>query len=158
MFRTKYSWSFRMAILLPVVAILAGGLIYVFLRPSEPLFLEWTRAAGLGSLVDLLRTRQPAEGAGLPFWVIYSLPGALWAFAYSSVITGMWARSGHPVKYLWLSTIPLLVMGIEILQVPGIVPGTFSFQDLWAGILGAGTGAVITLFFLKPSTHESNIR
>ncbi|RPI42327.1 MAG: hypothetical protein EHM46_05330 [Bacteroidetes bacterium] len=151
---TQGRYLFRVTTILSGTAILLGGLIYIFLRPGEPLFLDWARATGLGSLVDHLRPGS-FDPALLPAWSVYSLPGALWAFAYSLTITGIWSGSHHPVKFLWLATIPVLVLGFELLQAPGIIPGTFSILDLVFGILGAGAGFLFPAIILKSTRHES---
>jgi hypothetical protein len=152
---TQGRYLFRIVPILSGTAVLLGGLIYVFLRPAEPVFIKWVRVAGLESLIDLLRSLPSDAGTALPRWIVYSLPGALWAFAYSVIITGIWARSNSSAKYFWLSTIPILVLGIEILQVPGVFPGTFCVQDLTLAILGSGAGTITMILSQKPSYHES---
>ena len=139
----------RILYLLPFTALLLGGSIYLFLRPEEPLFFQWARSAGMAPLLDFLEPSHTIAFRVLPDLVIYSLPGALWAFGYALIITGIWINHSHYIKYLWFSTIPLLTLGFEILQYPGIIPGTFSFPDLIAGLAGSAAG----IFFGILSKH-----
>ena len=138
---------------LPGVAIILGGSIYLFLRPEEVRFLHWARSTGVDTVVSLLRPENPDVFSSLPTWTVYSLPGALWAFAYALVITRLWINKRHWIRYLWLSTIPLLVLGFEVLQYPGILPGTFSIPDLIASLLGSAAGIFIGITS-KSINHE----
>lgn len=125
------------------MAIILGGSIYLFLRPEEVLFLQWARSTGLDAMVSMLRPANSYMFSSLPTWTLYSLPGALWAFAYALIITRLWAGKRHWIRYVWLSTIPLLVLGFELLQYPGILPGTFSITDLITSLLGSAAGIFI---------------
>lgn len=141
--------------LLSAAALLLGGCIYICLRPAEPVFFDWAHAAGLGGLIDRVRANNLSLDTLLPEWVVYSLPCAFWAFAYAAIITRIWTDSRHRIKYFWLATIPLLVLGFELLQYPGIIPGTFCTEDLIAGILGSGTGMIIGITHKKQIIDEN---
>jgi hypothetical protein len=82
----------------------------------------------------------------LPKWIVYSLPNGLWAFAYALLITGIWSDSKSCVKYFWMGSIPVLVLGFEILQYPGIIRGTFSMQDIALGIAGITVGIIVGMY------------
>ena len=130
-------------------AIILGGSIYIFLRPEEAIFLHWARSAGLDAMISLLRPDNPNMVSSLPSWTLYSLPGALWAFAYALNITRLWVDKKHWIRYVWLSTIPLLILGFEFLQYPGILPGTFSMTDLFASLIGSVAGIFIGINLKK---------
>jgi hypothetical protein len=142
-------------VILPGAALILGGLIYVLLRPSEVLFLRLARSAGFEEAITLLRPANPGMTGLLPAWIIYSLPNACWAFSYALVITGIWIGRSHWIRYLWFATIPILVLGFEILQYPGFLPGTFSIVDLVAGLIGSSAG-IFTGYTLKISTYENS--
>ena len=131
------------------VAIILGGSIYIFLRPEEAIFLHWARSAGLDAIISTLRPENPNMVSSFPIWTLYSLPSALWGFAYALIITRLWVGKKHWIRYVWLSTIPLLVLGFEFLQYSGILPGTFSMPDLIAGLLGAAAGIFIGINLKK---------
>jgi hypothetical protein len=139
---------------LAAIALLAGGIIYILFRTSEPVFFNWIRAAGLDNWLNFARNRSLSLTPHLPDWVVYSLPNGLWAFAYSLLITAIWSGNKSRLKYFWMASIPLLVLGYEILQYPKIIPGTFCIQDLTLGIAGLTIGIILGMKIIKPVYHE----
>jgi hypothetical protein len=146
-FMSPYFW-------LSAIALLAGGIIYILFRTSEPVFFNWIRAAGLDSWLSFARNDSLSLTPYLPGWVVYSLPNGLWAFAYALLITAIWSGSKSPLRYFWMASIPLLVPGYEILQLAGIIPGTFCIQDIAFGIFGLTVGIFIGIKIIKPVYHE----
>ena len=137
------TYSHRLYIFLSALAIFFGGLIYILLRPSEYLFFGWIQLAGLSQWISPARSLSPLLGQLFPDWIIFSLPNGLWAFAYALLITSIWSGSKSWLKYFWLASIPLIVLGFEILQYPGLIPGTFCIQDIVFGVLGLVLGIFI---------------
>ena len=144
----------RLYIYLSVLALSAGGLIYILFRTSEPVFFAWIRSAGLGNWLDIVRKSTLNWNQYLPDWLIYSLPNSLWAFGYATIITGIWSGNRFWLKYFWLASIPLLVVGCELMQYQGIIHGTYCLQDLVFGIAGLVIGIFVTLNHLKHGNHE----
>jgi hypothetical protein len=149
--------SRRLALFLSAIALLGGGCIYLFLRPGDLVFHRWIRAAGLDwynppGLNSTLLVRH------FPEWFIYSLPDGMWAFAYALIITVIWSGSRSPLKFFWMASIPLLVLGFEILQATGIVRGTFSMADLAFGLTGVILGIIAGLKTNKKHQHEKSTR
>jgi hypothetical protein len=138
-------------------ALLLGGIIYVLLYSSQPAFLAWIPKAGFKNWLNVARHSTLASGLHLPQWIIYSLPDGLWAFAYALLITGIWNRSNSRIKYFWMSTIPVLVIGFEILQYTGRIKGTFSFMDIAFEISGLLIGIYTAVIITKPTYHEKSI-
>jgi len=142
----------RLSIFLSGLAIFIGGLIYILLRPSEHLFFGWIRLAGLDQWISPARSLSPLLGELFPDWIIFSLPNGLWAFAYALLITSIWSGSRSWLKSFWMASIPILVLGFEILQIPGIIPGTFCIQDIAIGLLGL----VLGIFIGTKKTKNNN--
>jgi len=128
------------------VAVISGGLIYILFHASEPLFFRWMRAAGSDHWLCFIRSKSLSLGPHLPEWIVYSLPGGLWAFAYALMISAIWSGSRSRLKTFWMASIPLLILGFECLQYIRIIPGTFCLQDLALGMAGMISG--ITLVYL----------
>ncbi len=124
------SYSNKLYILLSAFAVFMGGSIYIFLRSSEPVFFNWIKSAGLNNWVTTLRHNSFYIRDSFPDWVVYSLPDGLWAFAYSLLITSIWRKSSSWMKYFWLATIPVLVLGFEFLLYYGLIQGTFCIKDI----------------------------
>jgi hypothetical protein len=144
----------RWCIILCSVALMLGGIIYVLFRITEPVFFHWTLAAGPDSWVNLARHKLVSTGQQLPEWIIFSLPNGLWAFAYAVLITRIWSGSKSWLRTCWMISIPVLVIGFEILQYFRIMPGTYCIQDVAMGIAGLTTGIIVGLKTIKPKNHE----
>ena len=140
---------------LSTLAILLGGMVYIFFRPADFIFFRWIRAAGFERWLSHARHKAQSLDLFLPDWIIVSLPSGLWAFSYALLIASMWAKNRSWLRYYWMSSVPLLVMGFELLQYPDIIPGTFCFQDLVMGMTGMITGICIGIKTTKPENHEN---
>ena len=112
--------------------LMSGGMIYVLFRSRQTLLLKIADATPLSRpLTDIrgaVATWQPSE------WVVYSLPGALWAGAYILFIHSLMHSVNASTRWRWASVIPLMGVLSELGQAFGIVPGTFDLLDL-AGYL-----------------------
>lgn len=147
----------RLCINLSILALFLGGIIYVLFRASEPVFFGWLRTAGLGNWLYFVRQTTLNWSLYLPDWLIYSLPDGLWAFGYALLISSIWAERSSGIRYLWLASIPVLVLGFEGLQYPGIVSGTFCVEDLIVGTIGLTSGIVIGLKYTKTKRYEKSV-
>lgn len=147
----------RFYICLSFLALLSGGIIYILFRTSEPVFFNWIRAVGLGNWLYFVRNISLSLTPTLPDWIVFSLPNGLWAFSYALLITTIWSESKSPLKYFWMASIPLLVLGFEILQLTGIIPGTFCIQDVALGIAGLTIGIIVGTKIIKPNHHEKAV-
>jgi hypothetical protein len=147
----------RICLLLSASALILGGAIYILFYTSQPVFFSWIRTAGFHNWLTQARHYSLTAGSNLPPWVVFSLPDGLWAYAYAVLITGIWIRSNSGLKYFWMFSIPVLVIGLELLQYAGMIKGTFSLQDIvfeFSGLLiGIYTGIKIT----KSHHHEKSI-
>jgi len=156
----KYSLHFSkdhsngLYVILSVFALFLGGIIYIFLRPSEHVFFGWIRSIGLGHWLNLFRESSISSSQLLPEWIVYSLPNGLWAFAYALLITIIWKDSKSWLRYLWFISIPVLVIGYEVLQYASIIPGTFSTQDIVFGMGGLILGIILGIKTTKPDNYE----
>ncbi len=155
-FHLSIRYSQKFSIIFIGLVLMAGGFIYILFRPTEPLFFDWIKAAGLDNWLFAIRHDSLKWADYLPKWLLYSLPSALWAFSYSLLLTVIWWPSKSGFKYFWLLSIFLLVVGWEILQLIALIPGTCSFGDIVAGIAGAAVGMQIGIFFIKPIHSETN--
>lgn len=133
----------RKNLMVALLAIVLGGSLYIFFRPVPPVFFGWMSMAGFGDRLETIRQHSLALAPVLPGWVVYALPQGLWAFAYALIIAGIWKNQHTWISYLWLSTIPLMVIGFEVLQFAGVVRGTYCLQDLLCGMGGIVFGVVI---------------
>ena len=108
-----------------------GGLIYIVFRPDTTLLFYTLVKAGFAESMYKLRA---AVSIGLPYWVVYSLPNALWVAAYI-LITDM-VLTGWAVRTKLLVAAVIMAVGVasEMLQSVALVPGTFDVADIVAYI------------------------
>lgn len=136
------------------LSVLLGWMIYVLFRSSDIAALHWMHSIGADGWIQHIRSLVPGSGLSIPSWIIYSLPNGLWAFAYALIISSLWIRHTSRIKWIWLSTIPTLVLGFELLQYPKILPGTFSMEDLLSGTAGILLGIFIGIKLQKSKKNE----
>lgn len=137
------------------LAIIAGGLVYIFCRPGDFQFFEWINSLGFGNLLSTLRSHPLPAVLNLPDWFCYSLPDGLWAFAYTLIILTIWSGSKSVARYFWYASIPLFVLGSELLQLSGTVRGTFTLNDIFWLSLGLLAGALTSIILPKILNYEN---
>jgi hypothetical protein len=143
-----------LAISLCFVALLLGGIIYVLFRASEPVFFKWIPGLASDSWFNIVRHRSLSFSQFLPDWFVFSLPNGLWAFAYALLISGIWAESKSWLKTFWMASIPLLVLGFEILQYTRTIPGVFCLYDIALGTAGMIIGIFVGIQTINPYPYE----
>lgn len=145
----------RINFLIAGMAVLIGGLIYILCRPAEYSFFHWIRSLGFGGELSFLRAHSLPLGRRLPEWIIFSLPDGLWSFAYTLIILTIWTGSKSAIRYAWYASVPLLVIGSELLQVIGI-GGTFCLTDFILATAGLLAGIATTKVTLNKTNHENS--
>ncbi|MBO7145864.1 MAG: hypothetical protein J6W13_13720 [Salinivirgaceae bacterium] len=112
-----------------ILLLAASGLIYILFRPDTTLLFCTLVKAGFAESLYQLRA---AASVGLPYWVVYCLPNALWVAAYilitDMVLTGWTMRP----KLLTASVIMIVGVASEMLQSAALLPGTFDVADIVA--------------------------
>jgi hypothetical protein len=58
------------------------------------------------------------------------------------------------LKYFWMTSIPVLVFGFEILQYAGVIPGTCCMQDMAMAGAGISIGFIIGSKKIKNTNDE----
>jgi hypothetical protein len=125
------------------LAILAGGFIYIVFRSEHLMMFSWFEKLGLSSTVEYLRNAYGEQS--IYAWVKYNLPAALWLFSYLFIMDAIWYNHSDKTLYwLFLSIVPILGFGSEILQYFSLIPGTFDILDLISY-----TFAVILFFIIN---------
>ncbi|MFA6125790.1 MAG: hypothetical protein WC699_00660 [Bacteroidales bacterium] len=137
------------------LAIIAGGLIYILCRPGNFSFFGWFHLIGLSDELTYLRAHALPTFNHLPSWFSYSLPDGLWAFAYTLIILTIWTSSKSITRYFWYASIPLFVLGSELLQLSGTVRGTFSLNDIVLISIGLLAGVLTGIITPKKLNYES---
>lgn len=116
---------------------LAGLLISIIWRPKGKYFWPWLERLSLDRTADLLRDAFGGVGPWLPGWVLYSLPGALYAFTLT-MAAALLLREREELRGAWVWTPMGVAWAHEAAQGIGLRPGSADWQD----VLGYGLGAL----------------
>lgn len=118
----------RLKLSLGIMLLLVGGITYLLFRPRTLLMFHVADNLGLSPIID--RIREGMTNAWFPEFIVYSLPGALWSAAY--LLTADCFLNGQTVKtrLAITSIIPLIGAASELLQLTGVLPGTYDGWDL----------------------------
>lgn len=144
----------RFYILISALTLIMGGMIYILFRTSEPVFYSWLSRIQLDGVIDSIKHSSFIQNLVLPEWIIYSLPNGLWAFGYAVFISRIWAGSSSWLRYIWIASIPVLIIGFEVLQYTNSIPGTFCIQDIALGLAGLISGIAIGININKINSYE----
>jgi hypothetical protein len=117
----------RLKLPLGMMLLLMGGMTYLLFRPQTLLMFHVTDAIGLSAAINSMREGINSQ---LPEFIIYSLPGALWAAAYILTIDSLMFRQSVMPRILVSGIIPVIGAVSELLQLIGLLPVTFDVADL----------------------------
>ena len=109
------------------LSLLIGGTIYVLLRTQRTL-LNILIGSTETTTIDGLR--QDVTGLDLPEWLVYNLPGGLWAASYILLSHVLTFGKQYREKLLWASIIPAVGIGSELMQGLKLLPGTADGIDM----------------------------
>jgi hypothetical protein len=118
-------------ILFVLLPLLIGGLIYISYRPTSLYMFSWFEVLGINEYTTTIRTLLEPYSNSLPFWIIYSLPHGLWVFSYMMFMGEFWNYNIKTNNVIWYILGPCMAIGGEIGQYILIVPGNYSFMDMF---------------------------
>jgi hypothetical protein len=117
----------RLKLPLGMMMLLMGGMTYLLFRPQTLLMFHVTDAIGLSAAINSMREGISSQ---LPEFILYNLPGALWAAAYILTIDSLMFRQSVMPRILVSGIIPVIGAVSELLQLIGLLLGTFDVADL----------------------------
>ena len=117
----------RLKLPLGMMLLLMGGMTYLLFRPQTLLMFHVTDALGLSAVINSMRKGISSQ---LPEFIIYNLPGALWAASYILTTEYFLYRQSVKTRILVAGIIPIIGAVSELLQLTGLLPGTFDVADL----------------------------
>ena len=116
-----------------ILPLLIGGGIYIGFRSESLLLFQWIEYIGGINLV--LELRSLVTDISLPDWILYSLPDALWLYAFAYSILLIWNKQISRTSLACLAIVFIIGIGHELGQFYGIISGTFDPLDLVLSIL-----------------------
>ncbi len=118
----------RPQLLIGALLILLGGMIYLSFRPTTLLLFHVLDGLGVMPLMtswrDWVAEWQPSE------FVVYSLPGGLWAASYILLTYPLLHRQQAWLRLAIAGSVPLMGFVSELLQQGNLLPGVFDIADL----------------------------
>lgn len=118
----------RRQLTLGIAFLLIGASLYLLFRSRQHLGFKLIDAIGLGDITDGLR--RMVAGVHPPEFVIFALPDGLWTASYILIMAYLFRDHSRRTRICWTSVIPILGLISELLQLAGIVPGTFDIADI----------------------------
>ena len=115
-------------VFLAVLMLFVGSGIYLLFRSKSLYIYKWCAAMGLSEGINHLR--YIVSGWSISEFFKYSLPDGLYCTAYLLVIDAIWHKESGWVKHAVIFLVPFVTISSEILQLFGLVKGTFDYCDL----------------------------
>ena len=114
-----------MKVILSIILVSIGGCIYLMQRTTGILMFRIIDFLGLTDVVAGLRDSM----LQLPEFIVFSLPGGLWAASYILLSDAVFAGQPKLTRLAWGSLIPMIGLVSELLQAGGLCPGTADWLD-----------------------------
>ncbi|MFZ1677923.1 MAG: hypothetical protein WAT91_11650 [Saprospiraceae bacterium] len=129
--------------LLVVVSLCLGIIIYAGTR-SEMLFLNQFFSSVGGHYIRIF-FHDVIGQIHIPYWIIYSLPDALWMLALMMTILMIWNFKLDAKSIPWIIGSVSIGLFFEFGQALHIITGTFDVTDLLFILIGASIPVLFTL-------------
>ena len=113
---------------LAISFLLCGCAIYLLFRSKTLNIYHWCATLGFSSAIDTLRLW--VQNCNVPNFVRFCLPDGLYSAAYILLIDAIWHKDKGIIKNIIISLVPLVAISSELLQLFGIIRGTFDIYDL----------------------------
>lgn len=129
-------------VIIALLLVTLGGIIYLTYRTKSLLMFKWGDAIKLSDTIEQMRLL--GQDIHIPQWIKFCLPDGMWLLSYLLIIDVVWKNSSDNKKTFWLSILPFIAIGSELMQI--FIPqiGTFDFIDFLCYI-----GAIITFLIIK---------
>jgi hypothetical protein len=121
-----------------------GGLVYVLFRKKELILFDWLSFLQLDALVRAARDAVAPIRSAVPSWILFNLPDALWGWALGGFMGCVWRDGNARARAAWVGAGAAMVAAFELLQAPGVVPGTFDWVDLLVSCVAYASGVAVS--------------
>ncbi len=111
------------------------------------IYAGWRSGLNLHRVLPVLALRHFGLAHPLPGWVRNSLPDALWQYAFTVIVAGLWRGQRWNARKLVFVGVPALTGAIiEILQRVHVFPGTFDWMDLGLSLVASALALALSDF------------
>lgn len=111
-----------------ILLLLVGSFIYIGFRSESLLMFKWFEYIGILEYVTIFR--DICAKYSLPHFVKYSLPDGLWLLSYMLIIGTIWQTHNNRPYLLFVYTLPVASLIVELLQYFFDRLGTFDLLDI----------------------------
>lgn len=118
-------------VLCSLLLLILGGMTYLLYRSKSILLVSW--CLNLDFLGTLTKLRFLTFTWGIPEFIKFNLPDAIWSTAYILLINGI--KVNYKKRILFSSIIPCLGAFSELLQKTGIIKGTYDILDIFCYVV-----------------------
>jgi hypothetical protein len=114
--------------LFALVLLAIGAFIYLMFRSPNLVIFKWCES--LGFLDYVMKYRDQFVDTDIGIFSKYCLPDGLWIASYVILIHAIIPKEDKNMLLFWSFILPFIAILFELLQIPGLIPGTFDFLDL----------------------------
>lgn len=124
------TFTYYLSVILALLCLAIGGLIYLLFRSRTLLMFEFIPAALINTF-DAIHENLNIPCNQLTSFAFYSLPDGLWTISYLIIMHLIWMKSVNNYKMIWIYSLPVMLLVIEIFQILPSFPGTFDWLDIF---------------------------
>ena len=127
----------NIVLIIAMMALMVGGMIYVFFRPESIMMFKWFPFLGV-----LRKQVSFFHNVHFPDYIVYSIPDGLWLLSYILLMGAIWNFKYQRCLFI-IILLPIFAIFHEIFQLYHLVPGYFDVLDLVVYVIATITGLSI---------------
>ncbi|MBN1634755.1 MAG: hypothetical protein JW917_11370 [Ignavibacteria bacterium] len=147
----SYIHSAKPFYLLPeaIISIITGGLIYILFRTDSLVMFGWFEQLRVSEFIYHIRDADLFPQINSFKTLINTVPGGLWTFSFTSFLLFIWNLEITNRNIIYFISVLSAAVASEILQLTGLIPGTFNYFDIISYIAGTILPLLIHLRKIK---------
>ena len=127
------------------IFLIIGSFIYLKFRSETLLMFKWAENFGLNSTISSIRGSSSVLNLKQMKYVIFSAPFGMWVLSFCCFIGAIWHKDNSVEAIIWRLFIPFIAISSELLQLLGLLPGTYDKNDLLVLIVSTIIGVTISI-------------
>ena len=126
------------------IFLIIGSYLYLKFRSETLLMFTWAENLGLNFIVSSIRESSILNSPKLEYF-IFSTPFGMWVVSFCCFIGAIWHKDISIEAIIWRLFAPAIAISSELLQLLGVIPGTFDTNDLLVLIVSTIIGISISV-------------
>ena len=127
------------------IFLIIGSYIYLKFRADTLLMFKWAENLGLDEIISSIRASSSVLNSYQIKYVIYSAPYGMWVISFCCFIGSIWHKDSSVSAIIWRLVVPAIAISSELLQIIGLLPGTYDTNDLLVLTLSTIIGITISI-------------